>query len=466
MSEEKETRPADETGIPVKAEDFAISAEDDGIMKEIPIDTPDAEVEVSVIDDRDKEADQLICWGAARAGAIAAAPFMGTAMLMANEVYMIARIASVYGMRAADSTILSFLGTLSGKMAGSIAAVLIPLPVMQIPIGISVTYGIGRAAKMWIKDGMPDETEPYLEVFQEERDRGAKKVNELKENPQKDIPLGDETKEFEDVEEETNLSVQLHEALKKMGDALTDTAVAAVGKAKDALREMGVSDEQMENAKYTAIGISEVARETAAEAAKDFKSAAKVRAAETRKLAGEKSVEFKEQAAVRSAELKKEAKIKAADLKIKAEEMKRLTGIHAEEARLRAAKTRAQAQVRMEEAKLQAEKIRAQVDEQSMRLKDHAKTQAEAAKGKAAELSEKAQNAAKVTRMAAVNAQADIRESAIQMKEGIRLSAEEFRTKVSERAAQRKNEAGKATETLEENGADSASAENRKDTEE
>ena len=63
----------------------------------VSVESPVAEVEVEVVDDRDKQADELIRWGAARAGVIVLTPVLGTASLIANEVYMISRIGSIYG---------------------------------------------------------------------------------------------------------------------------------------------------------------------------------------------------------------------------------------------------------------------------------------------------------------------------------------------------------------------------------
>ena len=40
------------------------------------------------------EAEKICRWGAARAGVIVVAPLVGTMALMANEVYMIMRLAS------------------------------------------------------------------------------------------------------------------------------------------------------------------------------------------------------------------------------------------------------------------------------------------------------------------------------------------------------------------------------------
>lgn len=364
----------------------------DGIRKEDSsaaadeIVTPDASVEVNVIDDRDQDAESLIRWGAARAGVIVAAPLVGTGALIANEIYMISRIAGVYQVRLADKAILAFLGSLGGAAAGSLAATLIPIAVMQIPIGISVTYGVGKAAQKWIKDGMPDDVSPYLEVFREEKHKGEEQVEELKGDPHKDQPLGDEKKDFSDSGKKAgNPAGQGHEAAAKLAGMLAQAAEAAGDIVVDTLKKLGVKETKIEDAKYTAIGVSEVARETAQKAVRSLSETAKVKSGEAR---------------VRSAELKVQAQQTWEELKIRAEEMKRT------------------ARERAEEARQKAEEMRIQAEEHSGKLKE----QADEARTKAEKAAESAKTAA------------------LQARENIRTAAEEFRTKVAERAEKIKEE--------------------------
>ena len=103
---------------------------------------------------------------------------------------MISKIGSVYGVDVPQKAVLSFIGSLGATVVGTTVATLLPIPFIQIPIGISVTYGLGKAAVRWIKDGMPDDTRPYKAVFEEGRAEGNTLVGEIKENPEKDIPLG------------------------------------------------------------------------------------------------------------------------------------------------------------------------------------------------------------------------------------------------------------------------------------
>ncbi len=139
----------------------------------------EAEVEVNVIDNRDEQAAKLIQWGAARAGVIVLTPFLGTAALIANEVYMITRIGDIYGINLSKKAVLSFLGLLGATVIGNLASTLIPVSIIQGPIAISVTYGVGRAAQKWIKDGMPDDTKPYREIFETEKVQGDEKMEEF-----------------------------------------------------------------------------------------------------------------------------------------------------------------------------------------------------------------------------------------------------------------------------------------------
>lgn len=100
---------------------------------------------------------------------IVAAPVLGTVALVANEVYMIAKVAKVYDVEVNQTAILSFIGSLGGTVIGTTLATLIPISIMQIPIGVTVTYGVGKAAQRWIKDGMPDDTRPYRAVLKRKR---------------------------------------------------------------------------------------------------------------------------------------------------------------------------------------------------------------------------------------------------------------------------------------------------------
>ena len=233
-------------------ESVEATAEDMENVPEVHLETPEADVEVTFIDDRDKEAEGLIHWAAARAGVIVAAPLLGTVSLIANEVYMISKIGSVYGVDVPQKAVLSFIGSLGATVVGTTVATLLPIPFIQIPIGISVTYGLGKAAVRWIKDGMPDDTRPYKAVFEEGRAEGNTLVGEIKENPEKDIPLGDEKRDFTKEIKETVDGVypeKAHEAVDKLADQLVDTFNLLGEQLVTALKKAGMTDEQIEKAK-------------------------------------------------------------------------------------------------------------------------------------------------------------------------------------------------------------------------
>lgn len=387
-------------------------------VSDIHIETPEAEVEVTFIDDRDKEADSLIRWAAARAGVIVAAPLLGTVSLIANEVYMISKIGAVYGVDVSQKAVLSFMGSLGATVVGTTIATLLPIPFIQIPIGISVTYGLGKAAVRWIKDGMPDDTRPYKAVFEEGREEGNKRVEEMEESPEKNIPLGDEKRDFTKEIKKTVDDVypeKAHDAVDKLAGQLVDTFNLLGDQLASVLKKAGMTDEQIEKAKYTTLGATEVAKETAEKTVKDLRAIARV-----------KSRKLQEEAKQKASEMKDQAKDRMEEFQKKKEEMKRQSEVQSEQARLRGEKLKAQARVQMQEAKIQASKLKEQV-----------RVQAETAQDKARELKEK------------VNAKAgDYKETitaaANQAKSGVVEYVDDFRAKTEERAAQKQAEAAVA----------------------
>lgn len=143
-----------------------------------------------------KESERLCRWGAARAGVIVVAPVVGSMALMANEVYMITRLAKIRGINLSNSSLAAILGGLGGTIVGRTLVTLIPFAPLQLPIGISVTYGIGKVAEAWLDAGMPDEFDEFKEVFESARKSALKQLKSFKDMKEKDIPLGDENKKF------------------------------------------------------------------------------------------------------------------------------------------------------------------------------------------------------------------------------------------------------------------------------
>ena len=147
----------------------------------------------------EQEVESLCRWAAARAGVIVVAPILGQIALAANEIYLIKRIANVYDKKFDETACCAFVGALGGTFVGQSLATLIPFPPLQIPIGMAVTYAVGKAANAWIKDDMPDISEyadKYKNIFNKAKEDVKNIIPSLKNNPDKDKPLGDEDKKF------------------------------------------------------------------------------------------------------------------------------------------------------------------------------------------------------------------------------------------------------------------------------
>lgn len=144
----------------------------------------------------DEQADSIIVWGAARAGVIVVAPVLGALALMANEIYIILRVAKVYDVDLNESAIVVFLGSLGATFAGLALSTMIPFPPLQVPIGMGVTYAVGKTAQAWIKDGMPKDMSIYKGKFDDFKCEAKKMLEDFANHPLKDKPLGDEGKKF------------------------------------------------------------------------------------------------------------------------------------------------------------------------------------------------------------------------------------------------------------------------------
>lgn len=147
----------------------------------------------------DREVESLCRWAAGRAGVIVVAPVVGQIALAANEVYLIKRIANLYGKNFDEAASCAFISALGGTFVGQSLATLIPFPPLQIPIGMGVTYAVGKAANARIKDDMPDLSDfadKYKDIFQKAKDDAKSMVDIFKKEPNKDKPLGDENKDF------------------------------------------------------------------------------------------------------------------------------------------------------------------------------------------------------------------------------------------------------------------------------
>ena len=186
-------------------------------------------------EDRDLKVETLCRWAAARAGAIVIAPLVGTVALMANEVCLVSRIARIYDVKLTERAVLAFLGAMGSQMAGNLLTTLIPFSVIQVPVAVGITYSLGRVTQRWLRDGMPSDMTPYIEMFGEWKEKAKEQVEKLKDNPLKNVPLGDETKDF----------------FAKWGNAAKDAVMDAKDKGQELyhnVRNRNLADEVAEDA--------------------------------------------------------------------------------------------------------------------------------------------------------------------------------------------------------------------------
>ena len=141
--------------------------------------------------------EKLCRWGAARAAVIVVVPIAGTVALIANEVYMVKKIGDLHGKHLTESVILGFIASLGATVIGSTVATLLPYPPAKVMIAVGLTYGIGKAADAWLQAGCPQDMAVIREVFEQQRERAKENLKSFMTNPDKDKPLGDESKDFE-----------------------------------------------------------------------------------------------------------------------------------------------------------------------------------------------------------------------------------------------------------------------------
>lgn len=152
------------------------------------------EVPPSANAERDALVEGLCRWGAARAGAVVVIPAWGAVGLIANEVYMIMRIARAYDVQLSTGAATAAISSLGATFVGQTIATLVPFPPLKMPIAISVTYGFGKAVAAWLEAGRPGSLADFKEVFDKARNHAANNVAEFANLDCKDVPLGDETK--------------------------------------------------------------------------------------------------------------------------------------------------------------------------------------------------------------------------------------------------------------------------------
>ena len=156
------------------------------------------ENKVTVIDDKAREeaADKLCKWATARAGVIVVMPGLGTVAMIANQIYMIVKLGKVYEQKITESTAVSLLSSMGLYYAGKALLTLIPMPIIQLPIAMGTTYGLGKAVTAWLKAGKPKDISKFKEIYAQAVEEVKKNVDKFKNDPKKDEPLGDESKKF------------------------------------------------------------------------------------------------------------------------------------------------------------------------------------------------------------------------------------------------------------------------------
>ena len=157
------------------------------------------ETKGTVIDDRlrQEEAEPLCRWAAARAGVLVVAPLLGTMALIANDVYLVILLGSVYEEEIGGEAAVSLLSSLGAYFVGSTLTTLIPFAPLQIPVAVGTTYALGRVVTEWLTAGKPADLSPIKTVYDDALREAKKNIELFKNDPKKVEPLGDESKKYD-----------------------------------------------------------------------------------------------------------------------------------------------------------------------------------------------------------------------------------------------------------------------------
>jgi len=158
----------------------------------------DGDKPISDTPELDQQAESVCRWGAARAAAIVVIPIIGLLWLTGNIMYMVTRIAKIYGANLSKASIKGFISAMVGS--GILMYLCSSIPGLNIGIAAAVTYGIGKAAQEWIKGGMPADVTRYKEVFEEAKKKAKQHKYEFKSDPRRKQPLGGKSHKGEDID--------------------------------------------------------------------------------------------------------------------------------------------------------------------------------------------------------------------------------------------------------------------------
>ncbi len=225
---------------------------------------------------------EMICrWAAARAAGIGALPKFNYIGLLANDVYMVSRIAQAYGVCPAKEGITGFLVGLGGSAVAALVCTMVPTMILRVPVAAAITYGVGKMAAKWIEDGMPicPNYEEYRQRLVDIYEYNKETVMTLANTPLRNKPLGNEEVDFlEGVHVSGNdylasakgfaTSFVGADLLANIG-AVKDLAVGAVSilaaTVKDTLEKSG-NEELLDNARHAAKGVGSLLKILATEA--------------------------------------------------------------------------------------------------------------------------------------------------------------------------------------------------------
>lgn len=229
-----------------------------------------------------EEVETICRWAAARAAGIAALPSFTYAGLLANDVYMVSRIAQAYGICPAKEGVTSFLVGLGGSAVAALVCTIVPTVILRVPVAAAITYGVGKIAAQWIEEGMPacPNFENYRQRLVEIYEHNKETVMTLAYTPLREKPLGNESEDFlSDIHISGNDylagakgfvgSFISPEALAANIGAVKDLAVGAASilaaMVKDTLEKSG-NEELLDNARHAAKGVGSLLKILATEA--------------------------------------------------------------------------------------------------------------------------------------------------------------------------------------------------------
>ena len=90
---------------------------------------------------------------------------------MANEAYMIYRIAETYGYDIDSSIVSMLIATVGGTFTRRLLFSLVPI--LKIPIAAGITYAMGKVAKAYFASGMTLRRDALIGEFKRARRKAS-----------------------------------------------------------------------------------------------------------------------------------------------------------------------------------------------------------------------------------------------------------------------------------------------------